>query len=184
MSLGRLAEHIGMSKSGIYSHFGSKEELQLATVETAAEIFSKEVVLPTEPIEDPLARLEALGDAYLAHLERDVFPGGCFFIAALAEFDTRPGPVLDLLGQTPAEWMNLFVQLLEQAQAQGGLPKEQDVAQLAWELDSFLLMANLNWVARKDPVPLRRARTAFKGRLKAASNAPPPSESARRRKGK
>jgi len=81
-----------MSKSGLYAHFGSKEELQLATVETAREIFDAEVVEPTQTIVDPLERLQALCDRFLSHVERHVFPGGCFFASTAAEFDTHPGP--------------------------------------------------------------------------------------------
>src|SRR5438093_9153747 len=79
ISIGNLAAHIGMSKSGLYAHFGSKEELQLATVETAREIFDAEVVEPTQTIVDPLERLRALCDRFLSHLERRIFPGGSFF---------------------------------------------------------------------------------------------------------
>ena len=79
ITIGSLAAHIGMSKSGLYAHFGSKEELQLATVDTAYEIFSSEVIEPTLGIEDPLEQLLALVDSFLDHLERRVFPGGCFF---------------------------------------------------------------------------------------------------------
>ena len=95
LSIGNLAAHIGMSKSGLYAHFGSKEELQLATVDTAEEIFEAEVVAPTEQIADPLERLLALCDSFLDHLERRVFPGGCFFASVAAEFDMHPGPVRD-----------------------------------------------------------------------------------------
>src|SRR3954464_14996244 len=81
LSIGNLAAHIGMSKSGLYAHFRSKEELQLATVATAGEIFVADVVTPTEGIADPLERVRALCDGFLSHIERRVFPGGCFFIA-------------------------------------------------------------------------------------------------------
>src|SRR5213595_2257018 len=93
LSIGRLAAHIGMSKSGLYAHFGSKEELQLATIETASEIFSADVVAPAEQAPTPLAKIEALCEQFLFHVERRVFPGGCFFASAAAEFDTHPGAV-------------------------------------------------------------------------------------------
>src|SRR5437868_7933027 len=79
ISIGNLAAHIGMSKSGLYAHFGSKEELQLETVETARQIFTADVVEPTQTLADPLERLEALYDRFLDHVQRRVFPGGCFF---------------------------------------------------------------------------------------------------------
>src|SRR5262245_35869162 len=79
LSIGELAQHIGMSKSGLYAHFKSKEELELATIETAAEIFRREVVVPAQESPAGLGRVRALAEAFLGHLERRVFPGGCFF---------------------------------------------------------------------------------------------------------
>src|SRR5262249_47723995 len=79
LSIGELAEHIGMSKSGLYAHFKSKEELELATIETAAEIFERDVMGPASEAPGGLARVRALSEAFLGHLERRVFPGGCFF---------------------------------------------------------------------------------------------------------
>src|SRR6516164_6508003 len=78
LSIGDLAKHIGMSKSGLYAHFRSKEELELATIETAAEIFDRDVVNPLNGSPGGLARVRALSEAFLGHLERRVFPGGCF----------------------------------------------------------------------------------------------------------
>src|SRR3954453_19255970 len=86
LSIGNLAAHIGMSKSGLYAHFGSKQELQLATVETAREIFEAEVVEPSQTISNPLEHVQALCDAFLSYVERRVFPGGCFFASTAAEF--------------------------------------------------------------------------------------------------
>jgi AcrR family transcriptional regulator len=165
MSIGRLAEYIGMSKSGLYAHFGSKEELQLATVETANVIFNREVIDPTEAITDPVERVLALCNEFLAHLERDVFPGGCFFISALAEFDTRPGAVRDLVKMTTDRWIEMFTALLEEARNAGSISQVVDPGQLAWELDSYLLMANLGWVLARDQLPLQRARVGIETRL-------------------
>ena len=97
LSIGRLAEEIGMSKSGLYAHFGSKEELQLAAIDTAVEIVRSEVILPAREPESPLARLESLCEHFLGYLEKPVFPGGCFFASAEAELDTHPGPVREKL---------------------------------------------------------------------------------------
>lgn len=168
MSIGRLADYIGMSKSGLYAHFGSKEELQLATVETASDIFRREVVEPTEDIDDPVGRLDALAVAFLGHLERDVFPGGCFFVSAVAEFDTRPGPVLQAVDEVIERWVTTFSDLVRQGQANGTISPDEDPEQLAWELDAFLLMGNMGWVTNKDPLPLRRSLAAFRSRLELA----------------
>ena len=165
LSIGRLAEHIGMSKSGLYAHFGSKEELQLATVETAAEIFRDDVVVPTEAVEAPLARLKALCEAFLSHLERRVFPGGCFFVSAAAEFDTHPGPVKEEVASFLREWLATLEELAARAQQDGDLDAAEDPAQVAFELDAYLLMANMAYLLHNDPLTLQRARAAIRARL-------------------
>src|SRR5688572_2457965 len=143
LSIGRLAEHIGMSKSGLYAHFGSKEELQLATVETAAQIFRDDVIRPTDSVETPLARLEALCESFLSHLERRVFPGGCFFVSAAAELDTHAGPVKEQVAAFLANWLGTLEGLAASAQHDGDLDASEDPAQLAFEFDAYLLMANM-----------------------------------------
>src|SRR5213082_686093 len=99
VSLQRLAGDLGISKSGLFAHFGSKEELHLATVDEAARIFTDEVMRPGLASPAGVGRIWALCEAYLSYVERDVFPGGCFFEAALAEFDSRPGPVRERILQ-------------------------------------------------------------------------------------
>jgi len=169
VSLGALATHIGMSKSGLYAHFGSKEELQLATVDTAKEIFDADVIEPTNDIDDPLEHLRALSDAFLSHVERRVFPGGCFFISASAEFDTHPGPVKDKLLSFQAEWSQRMEHLITGAQQRGLLQSKESPSQLTFELTSYLLMANTAFVMHNDPVYLHHARTAVNRRLEQAS---------------
>jgi AcrR family transcriptional regulator len=172
LSIGKLAEHIGMSKSGLYAHFGSKEELQLATIETAQAIFQDVVVDPTLSIEDPVERIEALCDSFLGHLERRVFPGGCFFAAVSAEFDTRPGAVQTRITEVQDEWLATFVELGERAKALGLIEAREDPQQLAFEIDSYLLMANMNFVLHNNVVSLERARTAVQFRLGTARRGP------------
>jgi AcrR family transcriptional regulator len=168
LSIGRLAEHIGMSKSGLYAHFGSKEELQLATVATAAEIFRDDVIRPIDVVMVPLARLEALCEAFLGHLERRVFPGGCFFVSAAAEFDTHPGPVKEQVASFLREWLGTLENLAASAQQDGDLDGTEDPAQLAFELDAYLLMANMAFLLHNDPQTLQRARAAIRTRLERA----------------
>jgi AcrR family transcriptional regulator len=168
LSIGRLAEHIGMSKSGLYAHFGSKEELQLATVATAAEIFRDDVIRPIDVVAAPLARLEALCEAFLGHLERRVFPGGCFFVSAAAEFDTHPGPVKEQVALFLREWLGTLENLAASAQQDGDLDGTEDPAQLAFELDAYLLMANMAFLLHNDPQTLQRARAAIRTRLEQA----------------
>ena len=170
LSIGKLAEHVGMSKSGLYAHFASKEELQLATVETAREIFEEDVVNPTLSIEDPLERFEALCDRYLGYVESRVFPGGCFFAAVAAEFDTHPGSVRASVAKVIEQWLATLTELLDRAQAQGRLSAGEDPAQLAFEIDSYLLMANMTFVLRDDALVFERARRALRSRLDCALN--------------
>jgi AcrR family transcriptional regulator len=166
LSIGKLAAHVGMSKSGLYAHFGSKEELQLATVETAGAIFDAEVVEPTRTIADPLARLEALYDRFLGHIERRSFQGGCFFASVAAEFDAQPGPVQDRVALFQQGWREGVEQLIAEAQAAGLLAAGEDPAQLAFELDAYGLMGNTRFVLYDEPAYLARARTAIARRLR------------------
>src|ERR1700716_4356983 len=104
VSLQRLAGELGISKSGLFAHFGSKEELQLATVEEAARVFAQEVLKPGLSVPRGLGRLWALCNAHLSYQERKVFAGGCFFEAASVEFDSRPGPVRDAVVEKVRYW--------------------------------------------------------------------------------
>jgi AcrR family transcriptional regulator len=169
LSIGNLAAHIGMSKSGLYAHFGSKQELQLATVDTARVIFEGEVVEPTEAIADPLERLYALCEQFISHLERRVFPGGCFFISVSAEFDMHPGPVKDRIALTQEGWADRVEQLIRKAQASGELDPSEDPAQLTFELDAYLLAGNTSFVRYDDPAFLRQALVAISRRLERAA---------------
>ncbi len=164
LSIGQLAEHIGMSKSGLYAHFRSKEELQLATISTASEMFSAEVIAPAEQAATPLAKLELVCELFLSHLEREVFPGGCFFASAAAEFDTHPGPVREQIAEFQRGWIKLLTQLVRDAQSAGELPTE-DAVQFAFELNSYLLMANTAFLLQNDPQWIERARTAVAARV-------------------
>ena len=169
ISIGNLAAHIGMSKSGLYAHFRSKEELQLATVETAGQIFLADVVEPTEGIADPLERVRALCEGFVSHIERRVFPGGCFFIAVGAEFDTHPGSVRDAIAAAQRQWDGRMEELLERARAAGALRADEDPRSLAFELDAFLMMANARFVMHDDPAYLADARAAVARRLDQAA---------------
>src|SRR6188472_3204529 len=96
LSIGRLATELAMSKSGLFAHFGSKESLQLATIEEARQRYVREVIAPALASGSGIKRLHALCESFLSYVERGVFPGGCFFAAATAEFDCKaPGPVRD-----------------------------------------------------------------------------------------
>jgi AcrR family transcriptional regulator len=165
LSIGRLAEHVGMSKSGVYAHFGSKEELQLATIGLAEEIFERDVVAPTLRAPEGLERLEALCERFLSHVERSVFAGGCFFASLAAEMDTRPGPVRDRAAEIVANWSALLTDQVEAAQRTGALDEGDEPEQLAFELSAMLALANTMFVLRGDPAAIERARRGIARRL-------------------
>lgn len=158
LTIGRLADELGVSKSGVYAHFGSKEQLQLETVAAARAIFEREVMHPALNADDALERLEALCDSYLSYVERDVFPGGCFFAALLAEMDARSGPIHDLVLTGEQSWQNAFVELARTAQRHRKLAADVDAAQLAFELQACLELSNYHYVLFKDPRIIGRGR--------------------------
>jgi len=134
LSIGNLAAATGISKSGLYAHFGSKQELQLATVEEAERILDAEVIQPALAARPGLAQLTAACEAFFSYLERRVFPGGCFFVGAAAEMGGRPGRVAERVAQVQQEWRDLLLREADQAAQQGELPTKTEPAQLAFEL--------------------------------------------------
>src|SRR4051812_26019540 len=129
LSIGDLAQHIGMSKSGLYAHFKSKEELELATIETAAEIFENDVIRKVPPSPRGLARVDALTEAFLEHLARRVFPGGCFFATVGAQLAAHPGRARDRIMQLQQDWIAQFVDALRQARDERELPRHANLDQ-------------------------------------------------------
>jgi AcrR family transcriptional regulator len=168
LSIGGLADAVGMSKSGLFAHFGSKEELQLATVEAAQEIFDAQVVEPASGAATGLERLERLFDGYLRYIESDTFPGGCFFASVLAEVDMQPGPLRDRLVAFLRSWLERLEAAVREGQADGTVAPEEDAGQLAFEVEAALLLANAQYVVARDGRPIERARRMFERRLEAA----------------
>jgi AcrR family transcriptional regulator len=169
LSIGRLADAVGMSKSGLFAHFGSKEELQIATIETASALFNEQVIEPASGAPSGIDRLQQLADRFLRHVEENVFPGGCFFASVAAEMDTRPGPVRDFAVQIVGEWMGTLEAAVRDAQAEGAIDATEDPGQLTFELNAYLLLANAQFVISRQSTPIDRARTALARRLAAAS---------------
>jgi AcrR family transcriptional regulator len=165
LSISRLADAVGMSKSGLFAHFGSKEELQLATIETASALFAERVIDPALAAPTGLERLQQLAEKFLQHVETNVYPGGCFFASVAAEMDTHPGPVRDLAVQVSLEWLGQLEAAIRAAQSEGAIDRSEDAEQLAFELDAYLLMANAQFVVAQDPAPIHRARRALMRRL-------------------
>ena len=169
LSLARLADAVGMSKSGLFAHFGSKEELQLATIDSAASVFEAHVVEPGLRAPEGLPRLHAFVDHYLRYVERDVFPGGCFFAAALTEMNMQPGLVRDRLVAVFDGWLGLLAETVRQAQAKGEVDPNEDPDQLAFELEAAFFLANNQFVVKHTAEPLERARRTIEQRLAAIS---------------
>lgn len=176
LTIGRLAADLGVSKSGLFGYFGSKEELQLATLRTASAVYLDEVVQPALAVAPGLRRLWRLCDAWLNYSERRVFPGGCFFFTVAAEFDARPGPVREAVAAASLDWTRLMTRTIEDARQLGDLAETTDADQLAYELIALLEMANGTSLLHDDPAAYRRARTAILARLRAAATAPLPSD--------
>jgi AcrR family transcriptional regulator len=169
LSISRLADAVGMSKSGLFAHFGSKEELQLATIDTATATFNELVVNPAMAAPTGLERLRQLNENFLRYVD-GVYPGGCFFASVSAEMDTRPGPVRERTVELQDYWHKLLEQAVRDAQAERDLSAAEEPEQLAFELNSFLYLANSEYVVTGKPLPLERGRTAIARRIAAAAD--------------
>jgi AcrR family transcriptional regulator len=177
LSIARLAEAVGMSKSGLFAHFGSKEELQLATIEAADAVFAAQVVAPAAGAARGLDRLRGYVDGYLNYVDVDTFPGGCFFASVLAEVDMQPGAVRDRLVRFLTVWLGRLEDAVRDAQAEGDLDPTEDPAQLVFEIEAALFLANAQYIVTRTPEPITRARRAIDRRLAAllpgGTTAPP-----------
>jgi AcrR family transcriptional regulator len=169
LSISRLADAVGMSKSGLFAHFGSKEELQLATIETARVLFNEIVIEPASTAPTAYERLRQLIENFLRHVEDKIYPGGCFYVSVGVELAAQSGPVRDEAVTLSAEWMQLVVSTIRDAQADGDIDAAEDAEQLAFELTGYLLLGNTQFVATQDSVAIDRARRAIDRRLAEAA---------------
>jgi AcrR family transcriptional regulator len=171
LSIGRLATELGVSKSGLFAHFGSKLELQLETVRTASDIFEERVWQPVAELDPGIVQLGALMESWLRYFREGVFRGGCFFSNAYHEFDSRPGPVRDEIVAQKRRWMRALVHHATVAAKRGQLRPGTDPEQLAFELDAVGSLANSLWQLEREERGFDRARTAIHSRLQAAATA-------------
>ena len=167
LTIGRLADELDMSKSGLFAHFGSKEELQLATIAAAQERFRDEVLRPAFRAPRGYPRLLALCRQWIDYVERGVFPGGCFFAAASYEFDGRPGAVRDAIQVAMDGWVEVLEQAIGMARDEGHFAARIDEKQLAFELNSIFFGVNFSYQLREDRASLRHALKAVETRLEA-----------------
>lgn len=172
LSIGRLATDLGMSKSGLFGYFGSKEELQLATIRTATGVYVNEVVQPALTVPPGLGRVRRLCENWLSYSQRRVFPGGCFFFAVTAEFDARPGRVRDAIAAAGLDWAAFVARAIDDARQLGELADDTDADQLAFELIAFLEAANVTSLLHDDANAYERARTAIRKHLDTAMIGP------------
>jgi AcrR family transcriptional regulator len=164
LSIGRLAEALGVSKSGLFAHFGSKLDLQIETVRAARDVFVDEV-LGAASADGGIDEVLSLTDAWLDYMEREVFRGGCFLVAASVEFDSRPGPVRDEVAGLVSEWLMGLEAAIADAQEAGHVSRDTDAQQLAFELHSLCLGANWAFQLYRDDTAFERARSAIRRRL-------------------
>lgn len=169
LSIGRLASELQMSKTGIFAHFGSKEQLQLAAVETAKQIFLEQVAQPALRSPRGLPRLKAMLENWLGYVERIVFRGGCFFAAASAEFDSRPGAVREQIAELTNAWMVALREEIEFAQSKVEILGSIKPAQLAFELHAYVQEANWAFKLFNDKSAFLFARRAIATRISQAS---------------
>jgi len=158
LTIGRLAGELGMSKSGLFAHFGSKEELQLATIDAAAQRFFGAVIAPAQEAPEGLERLRAYCERYLDYLQHEVFAGGCFWAATAAEFDDRPGVVRDAVRAGVAGWLG-------EIERQATIAGVDAPSELAFEIYSLGLGANACSRLLGDERAFERARSAVERRM-------------------
>jgi len=169
LSIATLAGDLGMSKSGLFAHFGSKEELQLSTIRAARRVFSDEAITPALAVKGGILRLRALLETWFDYIGNDTFPGGCILMEAAAEFDNRPGRVRDLIAETMGMWMDLLVEEAGHAMGRGEVVPGTDPVQLAWELHAFGLGLNWDRQLNNSPDARERAKAAVETRLAMAA---------------
>src|SRR5713101_8908783 len=142
LTIGRLAEELEMSKSGLFAHFHSKRALELATLEMANEVFAEAVLRPAQASRAGIERLWSLCDLWLQHIERRVFSGAYFFTGAFFEYANRPGPIARLITQVAREWFKTLRKAVQEAQEQGEINPDAEAKQVAWELNDRLVGAH------------------------------------------
>ncbi|MFF5970916.1 TetR/AcrR family transcriptional regulator [Streptomyces sp. NPDC012769] len=167
LSLGRIATELKLSKSGVFALFGSKEELQLATVRAATAVFVGRVVTPLADLPPGPGRVWALCRNWLAYSSERIFEGGCFFYAVSAEFDARTGPVHDAVARARRDWVAYVERTIEEGRLAGGFVEDVDVPQLAFEIIALMESANAQSVLLGEASAYARAERGIARLLRA-----------------
>jgi AcrR family transcriptional regulator len=166
LTVGSLATQLRMSKSGLFAHFGSKEELQLATVEVARQIFIDKVTRPAIAAPKGMPRLWGLINQWLILVEKRVFSGGCFFSAASFEFDSKHGVLHDRIAAIMREWIDVLIRAVEQAQKAGHIGAKVNPTRLAYEIHGVAMGAHWAHQLLDDKQAYSRARTTVLEKLR------------------
>ncbi len=176
LSIGVLAAQVDMSKSGLFGHFGAKGILQSAVIDHAAAAFEPAVLAPAARVPAGLARLRALLEHWIAHVEHTVYRGGCFFDAASSEFASRPGGIRNQLAHFCQLWLGQLREQAELAVRLGELDASVDPELLTFQLHAYVSEANWCRQLLDEPAAFDRARAAVDATLSAnapAMTAPP-----------
>jgi AcrR family transcriptional regulator len=169
LTIGGLADEVDMRKSSLFGLYGSREELQLATLKSAIAVFVEEVWNPVAGREPGRERLLALCDRWLDYHRREVMPGGCLLTTATIEFDARPGPLRDEVAATWKRWLGLIERDAAVAVERGELSPQTDPAEVAFQLNALASMASTQYQLTRDPAVFARARSAMRAVLAPAT---------------
>ncbi|MDO9570562.1 MAG: TetR/AcrR family transcriptional regulator [Hydrogenophaga sp.] len=162
LSIGALAEVMQMSKSGVFAHFGSREELQISVVREYHTRFEEEVFYPAMAAARGLPRLRAMFDNWMKRTSVEI-DSGCIYISGAVEFDDRPGPVRDALASSVNTWLSAMRRAVELAVAEGHLNPDTDADQMAFEIHALILALHYEARFLRSPDSLHRALRAFEG---------------------
>ena len=164
LSIGALAEITHMSKSGVFAHFGSREELQISVVREYYRRFSDEVFFPAMNVPRGLPRVRALFSNWMKRVAIEI-QSGCIFISGAVEFDDRPGPVRDALASSVQTWLTAMHRAVVQAKDEGHLVSDADAAQMAFEIHGLILALHYEARFLKNPGAMARGNTGFENIL-------------------
>ena len=169
LSIGVLASQAGLSKSGLFAHFGSKEALQQAVLEEAVESFIREVITPALAVPSGIGRIRACFENWLAWTSNSRFPGGCPLMGATFELDSQPGPLRDYVAAQQGRWLQSLARMVRSAIKAGELASDTDPNRLAFEINGIGLSHNFSCRLLEDPNCTDYARKAFDGLMERAS---------------
>ena len=160
LSIGALAEVTGMSKSGVFAHFGSREELQISVIREYHDQFESEVFYPALSCARGLPRLQSLFDNWMQRTTTEI-DSGCIYISGAVEFDDRPGSVRDALASSVNTWQNALQRSVAQAQVEKHLTDKADPLQVAFEIHGLILALHYEARFLRNPGAADRARKGF-----------------------